>query len=294
MTTSSAPAAVPSARLGTGTPRLSLNRWTFRTTPLQEFLEATTARGIDAVGLWRQDVAEVGLDALRRRVDDAGLRVSSLCRGGFLTASAAADRAEALADNRRAIDETAALGAPTLVLVVGGVDPTDKDLLGARDRVAEAVATLAPYAEERGVTLSIEPLHPMFAADRAVVSTLDQALDIAEASGSPAAGVVVDTYHVWWDPYLERAIRRAAASDRLFSYQVCDWNLPLAAEPLHSRGYMGDGYIDFPSITSMVTAAGYTGDIEVEIFNEEIWATPAEEAARIIAGRFEELVLPHA
>ncbi|MDN5899432.1 MAG: sugar phosphate isomerase/epimerase [Brachybacterium sp.] len=294
MTTAHSRATAPSERLGTGTQRLSLNRWTFRTTPLQEFLDATAARGIDAVGLWRQDVAEVGLADLRRRVDDAGLRVSSLCRGGFLTASAEADRAAALEDNRRAIDETAALGAPSLVLVVGGVDPADKDIIGARSRVTEAVATLAPYAEERGVTLSIEPLHPMFAADRAVVSTLDQGLDIAEASGSPAAGVVVDTYHVWWDPYLERAIQRAAATDRLFSYQVCDWNLPLAAEPLHSRGYMGDGFIDFPSITRMVKDAGYTGDIEVEIFNEDVWATPADEAARIIAERFEQLVLPHA
>ena len=284
----------PSERLGTGTPRLSLNRWTFRTTPIQEFLEVAASQGIDAVGLWRQDVAEVGLDALRRRVDDAGLRVSTVCRGGFLTASAEADRVAALEDNRRAIDETAGLGAPTLVLVVGGVDKADKDIVGARARVAEAIAELAPYAEERGVTLSIEPLHPMFAADRAVVSTLDQALDIAEASGSPAAGVVVDTYHVWWDPYLARAIQRAADSGRLFSYQVCDWNLPLAAEPLHSRGYMGDGYIDFPSITRMIKDAGYAGDIEVEIFNEDVWATPADAAAKIIAERFKELVLPHA
>ena len=284
----------PSERLGAGTPRLSLNRWTFRTTPLQEFLEVTAANGIDAVGLWRQDVAEVGLEALRRRVDDAGLRVSSLCRGGFLTAAAEADRAAALEDNHRAIDEAAALGAATLVLVVGGVDREDKDLIGARSRVTEAVTALAPYAEERGVTLSIEPLHPMFAADRAVVSTLDQALDIAEASGSAAAGVVVDTYHVWWDPYLARAIQRAADSGRLFSYQVCDWNLPLAAEPLHSRGYMGDGYIDFPSITAMIKEAGYTGDIEVEIFNEDVWATPADDSAKTIAERFTQLVLPSA
>jgi len=276
------------------TARLSLNRWTFRTTPVQEFLEATVSRGIGAVGLWRQDVAEVGLDALRRRVDDAGLRVSSLCRGGFLTASAEADRAAALADNRRAIDETAMLGAPTLVMVVGGVDRADKDLVGARSRVTEAIVELAPYAAERGVTLSLEPMHPMFAADRAVLSTVDQALDMAEASGSPAVGVVVDTYHVWWDPCLERAIGRAAESGRLFAYQVCDWNLPLAAEPLHSRGYMGDGYIDFPAITRMISAAGYTGDIEVEIFNEDVWATPSDEAARIIAERFEQLVQPYA
>ena len=234
----------------------------------------------------------MGLDALRRRVDDAGLRVSSLCRGGFLTAADETARAASLDDNRRAIDEAAALGAPTLVMVVGGITPEDKDIVAARARVAESIATLAPYAEQAGVTLSLEPMHPMFAADRAVLSTLDQALDIAESTGSDAVGVIVDTYHVWWDPALEASIARAGESGRLFSYQVCDWNLPLAANPLFSRGYMGDGFIDFPSITRMVKAAGYTGDIEVEIFHEDVWATPAHEAIGIVKDRYEELVLP--
>lgn len=274
--------------------RLSLNRWSFRTTPIQEFLQVTASHGIESVGLWRQDVEEVGLEALRRRADDAGLRVSSLCRGGFLTTADETARAASLDDNRRAIDEAAALGAPTLVMVVGGITREDKDIVGARARVAENIATLAPYAESAGVTLSLEPMHPMFTADRAVLATLDQALDMAEGTGSEAVGVIVDTYHVWWDPALEQAIARAGRSGRLFSYQVCDWNLPLAAEPLFSRGYMGDGYIDFPSITRMVKDTGYTGDIEVEIFNEEVWATPADESAETIAERFEQLVLPYA
>ena len=275
-------------------PRLSINRWTCRSTPLQEFLEATAAHGIEAVGLWRQDVEEIGLDALRHRVDDAGLRVSSLCRGGFLTAADEAARATSLADNRRAIDEAAALGAPTLVMVVGGITREDKDIVAARARVTENIAALAPYAESAGVTLSLEPMHPMFTADRAVLSTLDQALDVAEASGSDAVGVIVDTYHVWWDPALEQSIARAGESGRLLSYQVCDWNLPLAANPLFSRGYMGDGFIDFPSITRRVRAAGYTGDIEVEIFHEDVWATPAAEAIGIVQERYGELVLPFA
>lgn len=275
-------------------PRLSINRWTCRSTPLQEFLEATAAHGIEAVGLWRQDVEEIGLDALRHRVDDAGLRVSSLCRGGFLTAADEATRATSLADNRQAIDEAAALGAPTLVMVVGGITREDKDIVAARARVTENIAALAPYAESAGVTLSLEPMHPMFTADRAVLSTLDQALDVAEASGSDAVGVIVDTYHVWWDPALEQSIARAGESGRLLSYQVCDWNLPLAANPLFSRGYMGDGFIDFPSITRRVRAAGYTGDIEVEIFHEDVWATPAAEAIGIVQERYGELVLPFA
>ncbi|MGP5008245.1 sugar phosphate isomerase/epimerase family protein [Brachybacterium tyrofermentans] len=284
----------PTPHISQGAPRLSINRWTCRSTPIQDFLEATAAHDLEAVGLWRQDVEEVGVDALRRRVDDAGLRVSSLCRGGFLTAADETARAASLDDNRRAIDEAAALGAPTLVMVVGGITQEDKDIVTARERVAENIATLAPHAEQAGVTLSLEPMHPMFAADRAVLSTLDQALDIAEVSGSDAVGVIVDTYHVWWDPALEASIARAGASGRLFSYQVCDWNLPLAAEPLFSRGYMGDGFIDFPSITRMVKAAGYTGDIEVEIFNQDVWATPASEAIGIVTERYAELVLPEA
>ena len=284
-----APAVPPN-----GAPRLSINRWTCRSTPIQEFLEATAAHGIESVGLWRQDVEEVGLDALRRRADDAGLSVTSLCRGGFLTVAGEAERTAALDENRRAIDETVALGAPTLVMVVGGLSQDDKDIVGARARVTENIAALAPYAEDAGVTLSLEPMHPMFAADRAVLSTTDQALDIAEQVGSTAVGVVVDTYHVWWDPNLAGAIQRAAAADRLLCYQVCDWNLPLAAEPLFSRGYMGDGFIDFPAITQMVAATGYSGDIEVEIFNEDVWATPAADAIGIVKERYQQLVLPYA
>lgn len=272
--------------------RLSINRWTCRQTPLGDFISACSEAGIESVGLWRQDIEEVGAAALKKMADDAGLRVSTLCRGGFLTAKADADRKAAVDDNRRAIEETAEIGAPTLVMVAGGISREDRDIAGARERVTESIAEIAPYAQQLGVRLAIEPLHPMFCADRAVVSTIDQALDMAEAADSPAVGAVVDTYHVWWDPALAAAVERAGRTGRLFSYQVCDWNLPLAAEPLFSRGYMGDGYIDFPSITKMVAATGYTDDIEVEIFNEDVWATPVADSVKIIRERYEELVLP--
>ena len=275
-------------------PRLSINRWSCRTTPLPEFLAATRQHGIEGVGLWRQDVAEHGLAEVRRLVDEAGLTVTSLCRGGFFTAADPGDRAAALEDNRRAIEEAVGLGTDVLVLVVGGLTREDKDLAAARRRVTENIADLAPHAEWAGVRLAIEPMHPIFAADRGVVSTTGQALDIAEEVGSGAVGVIVDTYHVWWDPQLAASVARAGETGRLLGYQVCDWNLPLAAEALHSRGYMGDGYIDFPAITAMVAEAGYTGPIEVEIFREDIWATPAPEAIGIIAERYRELVAPHA
>jgi sugar phosphate isomerase/epimerase len=283
------PAAAPRP---TTVPRLSLNRWSVRTTPIDEVLAACVDGGVGGIGLWRQDVETTGLTDLRRRVDDAGLQVTSLCRGGFFTAADADDRRAALEDNRRAIDEAVGLGTDVLVLVVGGLTPEDKDLTAARERVAENIAQLAPYAEQTGVRLAIEPMHPIFAADRGVVSTTAQALDIAEEVGSDAVGVIVDTYHVWWDPALAASVARAGESGRLLGYQVCDWILPLAAETLNSRGYMGDGFIDFPTITRTVAQAGYTGPIEVEIFHEDVWATPVEQALRTIRERFEELVLP--
>lgn len=272
---------------------LSINQWTIKPTPMAEAVAAVKSNGLDAIGLWRQNVAEYGLAETAALVRREGLRVSTLCRGGFLTAADPDARAQALRDNEDAIREAVTLGTQTVVLVVGGLLDGEKDIVATRRRVTENIATIAPFAEAEGVKLAIEPLHPMFAADRAVVSTLDQALDIAEEIGSPNVGAVVDTYHVWWDPNLAAAIERAGRLGKLFSYQVCDWNLPLASEPLHSRGYMGDGYIDFPAITRLVVATGYDDDIESEIFNEAIWAEPPGRAVATVKARYDELVAPH-
>ncbi|GAA4166797.1 sugar phosphate isomerase/epimerase [Gryllotalpicola daejeonensis] len=279
-------------------PRLSLNQATIKYAPLAEALDVAAAAGYTSFGAWREPVAEVGLDRAVRLVEASGLRISSLCRAGFFTAQPGAARDRALDDNRRAIEETAALaaaGAPgsraVLVLVAGGLPEGDRDLVGARARAADAIAALAPDARAAGVTLAIEPMHPIFAADRGVVSTLGQALDIAESVG-PEIGVVVDTYHVWWDPELPAQIARAGASDRIASYQVCDWMTPLSADSLLSRGYMGDGHIDFGAVTRRVTDAGYDGDIEVEIFRQEIWDAPYADVAVRVAAAFDATVAP--
>jgi sugar phosphate isomerase/epimerase len=257
--------------------RLSLNQKSVNRWSVPELVDGVARAGIGAVGLWREHVADTGLVRSAKLVRDAGLRVSSLCRGGFLTGP---DRAAALDDNRRAIEEAASLCAPTLVLVVGGLPDGSKDLVGARARVAETLAILGPEALAAGVHLGIEPLHPMFCADRAVVSTLGQAVDLAD--GVPGVGVVVDSYHVWWDPQVTEQIARAG--DRIVSYQVCDFLTPIPADALLGRGFMGDGHIDFAPMTAAVDAAGYTGDIEVEIFNADIWAAdPATVTARIIS-----------
>ncbi|MBU8860816.1 MULTISPECIES: sugar phosphate isomerase/epimerase family protein [unclassified Micromonospora] len=269
--------------------RLSLNQRTTRRWSVSEAVDGCVRAGIPAIGLWREPVAEIGVPAAARLVADAGLRVSSLCRGGFLTAADDAGRAEALADNRRAIDEAADLDAACLVLVVGGLPPGSRDLAGARQRVADALAELAPYAGERGVRLALEPLHPMYCADRAVLSTLGQALDLAEAFPAGQVGVVVDTFHVWWDPDVWRQIARAGV--RIASFQVCDFLTPLPADVLLGRGMMGDGHIDFPPLRRAVEAAGYTGDVEVEIFNAEVWATDPDQVVATMIARYTDRVL---
>lgn len=271
--------------------RLSINQATIKHASLADALRVTAAGGVAAIGLWREPVAEVGLATATRMVTDSGLRVSSVCRGGFFTAAEASERRAALDENRRAIEETAALtaaGAPgsaaVLVLVAGGLPSGSTDIIGARARVADALAELEPDARAAGVTLAIEPLHPMYAADRAVVSTLAQALDLAEPFPAASVGVVVDTFHVWWDPEVLAQIARGGAAGRIASYQVCDFNTPIPADALLARGMMGDGHVDFRSLTAAVESAGYTGDVEVEIFNAEIWAAePAEVVERATA-----------
>ena len=265
--------------------RLSLNQMTTRRWSVRQAVEGCARAGIPAIGLWREHVAEAGLEASARLVADAGLRVSSLCRGGFLTSG----DARALDDNRRAIDEAATLGAACLVMVVGGLPDGSRDLGAARERVASAVAELAPEAGRAGVRLALEPLHPMYCADRAVLSTLAQALDLAERSPVEHVGVVVDTFHVWWDPEILRQIARAG--ERIASFQVCDWVTPLPADVLLGRGMMGDGHIDFAPLRTAVDGAGYDGDIEVEIFNAEVWAAEPAEVLATMVRRYVERVL---
>ena len=264
--------------------RLSLNQATVNPLSVAEAVELCVRHEIPAIGLWREHVAEAGLAAAAAAVRSAGLRVSSLCRGGFFTHADPAARQAAIADNKAAIAEAAALGTSTLVLVSGGLVPGSRDIGLARRMIADAIGELVPVAQAHGVRLGIEALHPMFAADRCVITRLGEALDLAAQFPADAVGVVVDTYHVWWDAALLADIARAG--ERIVSYQVCDWILPLPADTLLGRGHVGDGHIDFPPITAAVAAAGYAGDIEVEIFNQAIWSAPAAETAAIVRDRF--------
>lgn len=280
--------------------RLSLNQMTIKGTPLDTAINLTAAAGIEAIGLWREPVHEVGLKRAAQALAASGLRFSSLCRGGFFTSSEPQAWAKAITENRQAIDEAAELAASgasgsaaVLVLVVGGLPDKSRDLIAARANVTAALEELVPYAKGAGVSLAIEPLHPMYVADRAVVSTLNQALDLATPFAPDEVGVVIDSFHVWWDPNLQEAIARAGREDRILSFQVCDWLHPLPADNLLGRTYPGAGLIDFSVVSEAVKRAGYVGDVEVEIFNSEVWATPPAEVIARVQDTFSEIVAPH-
>jgi sugar phosphate isomerase/epimerase len=288
---------------GIGLERLSLNQATVKHLDLLQAVGLCERHDIPAIGLWRDRVAEAGLAQAAAAVRAAGLHVSSLCRGGFFTHADADARQAALADNRAAITEAAELGADTLVLVCGGLvaggrvaggraggradgglGPGGRDLGLARRMVADAIGELVPDARRLGVRLGIEALHPMFCADRCVISSLGEAVDLAMTFPADAVGVVVDTYHVWWDARLAGEIARAGA--RIVSYQVCDWVLPLPQDTLLGRGHLGDGVIDFGPISASVAATGYRGYVEVEIFNAGVWEAPPDRTAVTVRERF--------
>jgi sugar phosphate isomerase/epimerase len=277
---------------------LSLNTATVREQgDLLQIIEACARHGIRAIDPWRDQVASVGLDRAVRAVRDAGLELSGYCRGGMF-ASDAAHRMEARDDNRRAIDEAKALGAPCLVLVVGGLpqfsrpgSATSKDITAARARVHDAIAEMMDYARDANMPLAIEPLHPAYAADRACVNTTKQALDLCEALDprrTGLLGVALDVYHIWWDPELLPQVERAG-KDRLLAFHVCDWLVP-TKDILNDRGMMGDGVIELRSIRSAVEAQGFDGYCEIEIFSSDWWEKPMDEVLRTCIERHRSVV----
>jgi sugar phosphate isomerase/epimerase len=265
---------------------LSINLATVRQQwNLREAADACRRHGIAAIDPWRDQVAAVGLGEAVRAIKDNGLAVSGYCRGGMFPAADAAGRQAAIDDNKRAIDEAAALGAACLVLVVGGLPQGSRDIHAARRMVADGIGAVLPHARANAMPLAIEPLHPMYAGDRACVNTLAQALDLCDALGD-GVGVAIDTYHVWWDPALEAQIARAGADNKILAYHICDWLVP-TRDLLLDRGMMGDGVIDLPRVRAAVEKAGYQGYVEVEIFSAADWWTkPGDEVLRTCIERF--------
>ncbi|MBZ0216925.1 MAG: sugar phosphate isomerase/epimerase [Fimbriimonadaceae bacterium] len=273
------------ARLITDHSLLSINTATTREQwSLAEAIEGYVRLGVGGISPWRDQIADMGLAHAAKAIRDAGINVTGVCRGGMFPWSDAPGRQDMLDDNRRAIEEAATLRAQCLVLVVGGLPRGSKDLPGARMMVEEAIAALLPEARAAGVPLAIEPLHPMYAADRACVNTMRQALDLCDRMGD-GVGVAIDVYHVWWDPELQAQIKRAGKK-RILAFHICDWLVP-TRDLLLDRGMMGDGVIDIPLLRSWVENAGYEGFHEVEIFSKENWwRCPPDDLVAICKERY--------
>jgi sugar phosphate isomerase/epimerase len=240
----------------------TMTQWTMR-----EAIEGYATKDIRGISVWRDKLAECGVDEAARILKDNNMTVTGLCRGGMFPANDDAGRQAALDDNHRAVDEAAVICAQCLVMVCGGLPDGSKDMIDTRKQVADGLAAMLPYAIDAGVPVAIEPLHPMTAADRACVNTLEHALDLCDALGD-GIGVAVDCYHVWWDPKLEEQIARAG--NRILGFHVCDWLVP-TVDLVWDRGMMGDGVIDIPRIRGWVENTGYRGFNEVEIFSERNW-----------------------
>jgi sugar phosphate isomerase/epimerase len=277
---------------------LSINTATLRKqASLDRIIEGCAERGIRMICPWRDQVEAIGLERAVKLLKDAGMMLSGYCRGGFFTALDAAGREAALADNCRAIDEAKALGSPCLVLVVGSLPgalagaPQSKDIALARAQVFDGLAATLDYARNVGMPLAIEPLHPMQAADRACVNTLEQALDICDAldpGRSGVLGVALDVYHVWWDPKLEAQISRAGP-ERLLAYHVCDWLVP-TRDLVNDRGMPGDGVVELKKIRAWMEDAGYRGASEFEIFSDHWWERPLENVLDTCIARHKSVV----
>jgi sugar phosphate isomerase/epimerase len=268
---------------------LSLNTITVREQwSLAECIDGCVRHGIGGISPWRDKLAEIGTAEAARQIDDAGLTVTGLCRGGMFPAADTAGRQAAIDDNRRAVDDACTIGAQCLVLVVGGLAPGSRDIADARNQVRDGIASLLEHSRAAGMPLAIEPLHPMYAADRACVNTLAQANDLCDELGDNGLGIAVDLYHVWWDPDLAPQITRAG-KERILAFHVCDWLVP-TTDLLLDRGMMGDGVINIRSIRQLVEAAGYDGFCEAEILSQRWWGEEPDAVLSTLVDRHQAVV----
>lgn len=260
--------------------------------PIGEVIDAVARAGFGGIAPWRREIEGQDVSAIARHIRDAGLKVSGYCRSPYIPAATRAAWLENIEANRRAIDDAAKLGASCYVMVVGSLPGGSKDIAGARAQVREATAILLEHGRKAGVRIGLEPLHPVYAADRSCLTLLCEALEWCDAiegkAVDPWLGAVIDVYHVWWDPNLARDIARAGAAKRIFGFHVCDWLVP-TEDALNDRGVMGDGIIDVPSIRRMVEDAGYKGAVECEIFSvKNWWKRPMDETLAMCRQRFAE------
>lgn len=259
--------------------------------PIGETIDAIAEAGFGMISPWRRDTKDLDVSAVARHIRDAGLKLSGYCRSPYIPAVTTEKYRANIEENKRAIDDAATLGAPVFIMVVGSLPEGSKDIEAARRQVREACSELVSYGRNVGVKIGLEPLHPVYAADRSCLTLLSEALDwcdsIEGAAATPQIGVIIDCYHVWWDPTLHRAIKRAGEARRIFGFHVCDWLVP-TTDVLNDRGMMGDGIIDIRLIRSQLEASGYQGAVEVEIFSAaNWWKRPVKEILHICRERFQ-------
>ncbi len=252
----------------TGFSKLCVHTLTNKPWNLRQCVENYSAAGIPGITIWRNVLEGLDLKLAKRLIDNHGMKVVSVARGGFFPSMDASKRQEALDDNFRAIDQAASVDAPVLVLVCGA--DGRQSLEKSRNQIKEGILKILPHATAAGVKLAIEPLHPMYAGDRSAVNTLGQANDMAEEINSPCVGIAVDVYHLWWDNTLRQEIKRCGENKKLFAFHICDWNVP-TIDFLNDRGLMGDGCINVPEIREWLEEAGFDGFNEVEIFSDKYW-----------------------
>jgi sugar phosphate isomerase/epimerase len=248
--------------------RLCVHTITTKPWTIEQAAKNFSAAGIGGITVWRDALNGRDIKQTGQMLRDSNLDIVSLCRGGFFPHSSVAGRQEAIDDNRKAIDEAQALGAPLIVLVCGAVP--GQSLTESRKQISDGIAAVLPYAEAAGVKLAIEPLHPMYADSRSAINTLGQANDMAEELNSPWLGIAVDVYHLWWDPNLEQEIKRCGQNNNLSAFHICDWKSP-SLDMLNDRGLMGEGCINIKEIRGWVEESGFNGFIEVEIFSNLYW-----------------------
>jgi len=267
--------------------RAAIHTMTNKPLSLAECCEAYASRGVGGISVWRNAIEPIGIDEAARTIRESGLRVPALVRGGFFPAPERDARARAMHENRVCIDEAAAIGAEMVVLVVGAVPgmPLDE----ARGQVRDGIEAVLPHAEANGVKLALEPLHPMYAADKSCINRMAEAREICEALQHPHVGVAVDVYHVWWDPDLYAELEQCGQRGWLFAFHVCDWRVQ-TRHMLTDRGLMGDGCIDIPAIRGAIERAGFAGMIEVEVFSEDYWAMDQSKYLDLIVERYREKV----
>jgi len=252
---------------------------------IEEAAKNYSAAGVKGITVWRDALDGRNSKQTGKMLRDHDLTIVSLCRGGFFAHKYLSKRKQAIDDNRKAIEEAAELGTSMLVLVCGA-DPA-QSLEESRKQIRDGIAAIIPDASAAGVKLTIEPLHPMYADTRSAINTLAQANDLAEDLNSPWVGVAVDVYHLWWDPFLEKEIKRCGENGNLAAFHICDWKTP-TTDLLFDRGLMGEGCIPIKQIRSWVEAAGFNGFNEVEIFSNSYWKEDQSDFLKKIIKAYKE------